>query len=140
MGLMYYPNPGEILLCNYNSGFILPEMTKIRPVAVVSPRLRRRAELVGVVPLSTSEPHETEDHHCRIELANPLPPPFDSAVMWAKCDMLATVAKSRLDRFRGGRKGGSRTFLSGQLDPVQVKALRSAILCGLGMGSLTIHL
>lgn len=140
MGLMYYPKPGEILLCDYDTGFIAPEMTKMRPIVVVSPRLRRRAELVGVVPLSTTDPEEANDHHCRIELNSPLPTPFDSPVMWAKCDMLATVARSRLDRFKGGRRGGSRIYLSGQLNPDQLKAIRAAILCRLGLGSLTIHL
>jgi uncharacterized protein YifN (PemK superfamily) len=140
MGLMYYPKPGEILLCNYGTGFVAPEMTKLRPVVVISPRLRRRGELVGVVPLSTTEPDQLEDHHCVISLAKPLPAPFDSEMMWAKCDMLATVAKSRLDRFKSGRSGGTRIYLSGQVDAEQLKALRAAVLCGLGLGSLTIHL
>jgi mRNA interferase MazF len=140
MGLMYYPKPGEILLCDYDTGFILPEMTKLRPVAVISPRLRRRGELVGIVPLSTTEPDQAEDHHCRIELSDTLPAPFHSPVMWAKCDMLATVAKSRLDRFKAGRNGGSRIYLSGQLSADQLKAVKAAVLCGLGLGSLTIHL
>src|SRR5690606_1059764 len=69
MGLMYYPKQGEILLCNYNTGFVAPEMTKIRLVVIVSPRLRRRADLVAVVPLSTTPPVNVEPHHCRTELA-----------------------------------------------------------------------
>jgi uncharacterized protein YifN (PemK superfamily) len=141
---MYYPKPGEILLCNYDTGFIIPEMTKRRPVVVVSPRLRRRADLVGVVPLSTSAPDTIELHHCRIELARPLPAPFDDPVMWAKCDMLATVAHARLDRFKIGRRTGTgaraRLYVSGQLDTEQLKAVKSAILCGLGLSSLTVHL
>lgn len=140
MALQYYPNPGEILLCDYNTGFIEPEMTKRRPVVVISPRLRRRAGLVGVVPLSTTEPDPVEAHHCRLELATPLPHPFDSPVMWAKCDMVATVAHARLDRFRAGRKDGSRVFLSGALRDDQLKAVKAAVLCGLGLSSLTIHL
>lgn len=140
MPLTYYPSPGEILLCNYDTGFIEPEMTKRRPVVVVSPRLRRRGELVGVVPLSTTEPQAIDPHHCRIELDKPLPAPFDAAIMWAKCDMLATVARSRLDRFRAGRQGGARIYLSGKVTPQQMRSLKIAILCGLGLDSLTIHL
>lgn len=140
MGLQYYPQPGEILLCDYDTGFILPEMTKLRPVVVVTPRLRRRGELVGVVPLSTTEPTNIDDHHCQITLAKPLPHPFDSPIMWAKCDMFATVARSRLDRFKAGRHGGQRIYLSGQLDAIQLKDVKAAVLHGLGMGSLTIHL
>jgi len=140
MGLTYYPKQGEILLCDYDTGFILPEMTKIRPVVVISPRLRRRAELVGVVPLSTTEPAQMDGHHCRIELERPLPYPFNSPVMWGKCDMLATIAKSRLDRFKGARKGGARVYTSGQLSAEQFKALQAATLFGIGLGSLTIYL
>lgn len=140
MALTYYPSPGEILLCNYHTGFIEPEMTKRRPVVVVSPRLRRRGELVGVVPLSTTEPQSVDPHHCRLVLEKPLPRPFESPVMWAKCDMLATVARSRLDRFKAGREGGARIYLSGKVTPAQLRDLKAAILCGLGLDSLTIHL
>ncbi|XVO20047.1 MAG: hypothetical protein HEQ18_08510 [Sphingorhabdus sp.] len=49
MALSYYPSIGEIVLCDYR-GFIEPEMIKTRSVVVVSPRLRRRGNLIGVVP------------------------------------------------------------------------------------------
>lgn len=142
MALTYYPRVGEILLCDYATGFVAPEMVKRRPVVVVSPRLRRRSELVAVVPLSTSEPVPQEAHHCRVELQRPLPAPFDSPVMWGKCDMVATVSRARLDRFRLGRKSGhgARKFVSGQLEDDQIHAIRIAVLCGLGFDSLTIHL
>lgn len=142
MGLMYYPRQGEILLCNYDTGFVAPEMTKRRPVVVVSPRLRRRADLGAVVPLSTTPPQNPEAYHCAIELAMPLPPPFDTPRMWAKCDMIATVALSRLDRFKAGRKadGGRRIFVSGKVSADQLRQVKSAILCGFGLDSLTTHL
>jgi uncharacterized protein YifN (PemK superfamily) len=62
--------------------------------------------------------------------------------MWAKCDMLGTVARLRLDRFKAGRTGtnGARAFSTGQLDPDQIKGVRTAVLCGLGLQFLTIHL
>lgn len=142
MALTYHPTPGEILLCNYNTGFIAPEMVKLRPVVVVSPRLRRRTNLVAVVPLSTTPPDPAEPHHCSIALTAPLPKPYEAAQMWAKCDMLATVALSRLDRFRDGRivGGGARRFMTGKVAPAQLVEIRKAILHGLGLGSLTIHL
>ena len=139
MALGYHPRPGEILLCDYGSGFIVPEMVKRRPVVVVSPRLRRRANLVAVVPLSTTEPNPLEQHQCQIVLAQPLPQPFDEAMMWAKADMLATVSMARLDRFRL-KVGGQRQYRSGQVTPAQLTEIRRAILHGLGMGSLTLHL
>lgn len=141
MPLTYYPQPGEVLLCNYGTGFIAPEMVKLRPVVVVSPRLRRRADLVAVVPLSTTPPNPAEPHHCSITLRVPLPKPFEAPQMWAKCDMVATVALARLDRFRDGRViGGARRFTTGKVDLAQLIEIRKAILHGLGLGSLTIHL
>jgi len=142
MALTYYPQIGEILLCDYTTGFIIPEMTKRRPVVVISPRLRRRNDLVAVVPLSTTDPTPAETHHCPLTLTKALPAPFDGLEMWAKCDMVATVSRQRLDRFKAGRKanGGARVYLSGQLDADQIKAVKAAVLCGLGLSSLTVHL
>lgn len=140
MSILYYPNQGEILLCDYGTNVIAPEMEKRRPIVVVTPRLRRRGELVGVVPLSLTEPDAPEDFHCRFELANPLPAPFDCPAMWAKCDMYSVVARARLDRFKAGRGGGKRIFVAGQVSADQLKAIKAGMLCGLGLPSLTIHL
>jgi len=105
MPLAYHPKIGEILLCDYETGFIPPEMTKRRPVVTISPRLRRRDNLVTVIPLSTTAPNWIENYHCEIELLQVLPKPFDSKIMWAKCDMVATVARTRLDRFKDPANG-----------------------------------
>ncbi len=142
MPLSYYPSPGEIVLCDYATGFIPPEMVKLRPVVIVSPRLRKRGDLVAVVPLSTTAPNPAEPHHCSLVLAVPLPRPFDSPQMWAKCDMVATVALSRLDRFRDGRVpgGNARRYTTGKVSAAQLIDIRKSILCGLGLSSLTMHL
>jgi uncharacterized protein YifN (PemK superfamily) len=142
MALSYYPSPGEIVLCDYGTGFIAPEMVKLRPVVIVSPRLRKRADLVAIVPLSTTAPNPAELHHCSLTLSKPLPKPYDSPQMWAKCDMLVTVALSRLDRFRDGRVpgGNARRYTTGKVSAAQLIDIRKAILCGLGLSSLTIHL
>jgi mRNA interferase MazF len=141
MPLSYYPNIGEIVLCDYR-GSVKPEMIKTRPVVVVSPRLRRRGNLVGVVPLSTTVPTSAEPYHCLIELENPLPPPFDNPVMWAKCDMYSVVSMQRLDRFKEAkqRHGGARQWRVGKANAAQIIALKKAVLCGIGFDSLTIHL
>lgn len=142
MALTYYPRQGEILLCDFTTGFVPPEMVKVRPVVVVSPRLRKRGNLVTVVPLSTTQSDQIEEHHCLIELERALPRPFESPVMWAKCDMVYAVSLARLDRFRIRKKNGGsqRQFVSGQVNPSQLKSLKAAVLCGLGLNSLTIHL
>ena len=136
MALMYYPRVGEILVCHYDPVALGAEMIKSRPVVVIGPRLRRRANLVGVVPLSTTAPSTEEAYHCKIELDHVLPPPFDKPVMWAKCDMYGSVSLLRLDRFKEpkARYGGPRKWTSGQLADKQIEAVRRAVLCGLGLG------
>jgi uncharacterized protein YifN (PemK superfamily) len=136
MALMYYPRVGEILVCHYDRVALGAEMVKSRPVVVIGPRLRRRADVVGVVPLSTTAPDPEECYHCKIELVRALPPPFDKPMMWAKCDMYGSVSLLRLDRFKEprARYGGPRKWSSGQLSDEQVRAVRAAVLRGLGFG------
>lgn len=139
MPLSYYPRVGEILACDYGTKIIPPEMNKTRPVVVIGPRLRRRGELVGVIPLSTTEPKSMEAFHCRFVLDKLLPPPFESPVVWAKCDMYSTVALGRLDRFKEPRAshGGARKWRSGRLNAEQIRQAKIGLLCGLGFDSLT---
>lgn len=134
MSLLYYPRVGEILVCHYGNDTIAPEMVKSRPVVVIGPRLRRRADLVGVVPLSTTAPRHVENYHASITLQHPLPRPFDSLEMWAKCDMFSVVSRQRLDRFKEPqqRYGGPRKWVSGFLDAEQIALIRTALALSLG--------
>ena len=140
MGIWYYPSPGEILLCDYGTHIVAPEMDKRRPVVIATPRLRKRNELVGVIPLSTTPPDDPDKHHYYFELAHPLPEPFDSPTMWAKCDMFSVVSRARLDRFKAGRSQGQRIYVAGKVSADQLREIKAALLCGLGLDSLTIHL
>lgn len=129
---------GTILLCDYSTGFRAPEMVKRRPAVVVSPRLPRRDGLCAVVPLSTAPPVADLPYLCRLVVTPTLPAPFDAAVMWAKCDMLATVCFERLDLFRTGRdQYGKRKYLHPRLPPDDLRRIRAAMLHGLGLGALT---
>lgn len=42
MALTFHPKPGAILVCDYDTGFVPPEMVKKRLCIVITPRLRRR--------------------------------------------------------------------------------------------------
>jgi mRNA interferase MazF len=143
MALTYYPSAGEILVCHYDKEHDVfdGEMCKSRPVVVVGPRLRQRGKVVTVVPLSTTEPLPLETFQWKLVIAQTLPAPFHSPVMWAKCDMVSAVALERLDRFKQPqvRYGGPRKWTSSKVTPEQLKEVRAAILCGLGLSSLTIY-
>ena len=135
MMLKFHPEPGTIIVCNFE-GFKEPEMVKARPVVVISPRLKRRHGLLTVVPLSTLEPVPFMDYHCRIELTQPLPAPFNRAVMWAKADMIYNVGFHRLDLLRTGRDStGKRRHLTPRLSEETLAQIKKCVLIGLGFGN-----
>lgn len=137
MPLNYPVAPGVILLCDYSTGFRPPEMVKLRPAVVISPRLPHRGRLCTVVPLSGTPPRSEVDYQCRIELEAPLPEPFPQAVWWAKADMLSTVSFDRLDLFRTKRDPmGKRKYLQPKVSPAIMENIRQAVLFSLGMGGL----
>lgn len=141
MPLKFHPEPGTVLICNFEPGFREPEMVKTRPVVVVSPRLKNRHGLATVVPLSTSAPERVLDYHCEISIDPPLPVPFDSPTMWVKADMIYTVCFDRLHLHRTGRdQYGKRKYLTVNLKPEEMAKVRRCLLAGLGMLSLTKHI
>jgi len=57
MAITFYPYPGSVLLYEYPpEGTVEPEMVKLRPVVIISEKMKHRGGLVTVVPLSASEP------------------------------------------------------------------------------------
>jgi mRNA interferase MazF len=136
--LKFHPEPGTILICDYSTGFRLPEMVKKRPVVTISPRLKRRDGLVTVVPLSTTSPNPVCDHHCCLTLNPPLPKPFDSPKVWVKADMIATVGFERLDLVRTPREAfKTRKYLTPRLEPAALKIVYQCVLHAMGLGHLT---
>ena len=55
MPLKFFPKAGQIFVCDF-SKFKEPEMTKWRPVIVISPKLPYRSEIATIVPISLTEP------------------------------------------------------------------------------------
>lgn len=138
--LKFHPNPGTILICDYGN-CSPPEMCKVRPVLVVSPRLKRRTGLCAIVALSTTPPDSIEAYHCEITLTPPLPPPFDSPTVWVKADMLSTVGFQRLDLPRTKRdQYGKRKYLNLRISSADMQRVQRAMLCGLGLPHLTPHI
>ena len=86
----------QLVYCDFR-GMIVPEIVKKRPVVIVSWRYRH--QLCTVVPISTVAPSVIEDWHYKLPTKS-LPTSLRSEECWAKCDMITTVATSRLDRVR----------------------------------------
>ncbi|MBR1604653.1 MAG: type II toxin-antitoxin system PemK/MazF family toxin [Alphaproteobacteria bacterium] len=131
--LHYYPNRGEVLLCDYR-GFKEPEMVKVRPVIVISPRFRSRPRLCTVVPLSTTAPDPVESFHMTISFPRLLPEPFNAPFHWIKADMINTVSMDRLSLIRCGRlPNGQRKYYQEKATPEQLAELESKIQIALGI-------
>lgn len=128
MPLTFHPDPGTIVICDFSTGFRPPEMVKVRPVVVISPR-RRVAQLVTVVPLSSVAPVPIEPWHYLLPPG--LYPPARGPI-WAKGDMLATVALDRLDRVRM-KSGGLRSYQTFQLPESELGAILACVRAALGL-------
>ena len=132
MALPFHPSPGTVVMCDFTPGFRPPEMVKLRLAVTISPKLKRRNDLVTIVPLSQSAPAPVEAWHHRIDLD--LPPPWGAGARWAKCDMLATVGYARLDLpYSKHPVTGSRQRVQRMLPAADVAALRAAIAAALGI-------
>jgi uncharacterized protein YifN (PemK superfamily) len=127
MPLLYQPREGSVLICDFR-GYEVPEMIKVRPVVVIR-KHRTNNLLVTVVPLSTTAPDRVLDHH--LELQSHLQ--GASPVCWAKCDMVATVSLSRLDRIKTRDRQGKRIYVISQLETDEFYAIKIAVRKALGV-------
>lgn len=127
MPLPFFPRAGQVLMCDFQ-GFNEPEMVKVRPIIVVSPRLPYRSEIAAIVPISLTAPKHDLPFCYRLS-KNYHPEETDDLPCWAKADMLLNIGTYRLSGFKVGRR--KWTFPS--LTAVDLAAVRPAILCGLGL-------
>jgi len=130
MTLNFYPQAGQIFVGNF-SDLKEPEMTKVRPVIVISPRLPYRSEIVAVVPISLTAPKHNLPYCFRLS-KNYHPQEPDDLPCWAKADMLMNVSTKRLSAFKIGR----RQYAYPTLTPEDLAGVRHAVLCGLGLDKL----
>ena len=140
MPLTFHPKPGMVLMCDFNTGFVAPEMVKKRPVVVVLPRPRRSNQLCTIVPLSTTRPVPVEPHHHQMD-SRSLPGKFAGNKTWTKCDMVATVSLNRLDRVMVGKdRSGKRLYVAQLVIPEEFLAIQRGLLTAIGLADLTKHL
>jgi len=127
MAISFYPRADQVLMCDF-SGFVPPEMNKVRPVVVTSPRLPNRSEIVSIVPISLTPPKREVPYVVRLS-RNYNPKERDDLPCWAKCDMLMNIGRFRLDGFKVGRRKWETPQLSGE----DLMAVRHGILKALGL-------
>lgn len=128
-------------MCDFNSGFKIPEMVKRRPVVVISPQIKSRSQLCTVVSLSTTKPDPIMPYHSEIELPSGKFPKNMNKTVWIKGDMVNTVGFHRLDLIRLERDDiGKRTYCLHVLDKESMNTVQRCILHGLGLSDLTKYL
>lgn len=105
----YYYKRGQVLVCDFSTGFVVPEMVKKRLAVVVSPDDTHGRGLYTIVPLSTTEPRAVKPWH--LDLPHLRVPGWAiDQHRWAKCDMIATVSATRLDRPHSRSAAGNREY------------------------------
>lgn len=127
----FYPKRGHVLICDFDRGFVAPEMVKRRPVVVISRAETHRRRLCTVVPFSTTTPHPVQPWHVLIQEA-PLPGALIHAQIWAKCDMLYTVSFERLNKLHRKTRQG-REYLSPRLNTTDLQAIMEGVRAYLGL-------
>ncbi len=126
----FIQEPGRYMMCDF-SGLKEPEMNKVRPVIVTSPRLPNRSEIVAVVPISLTAPAKEMPFVVRLS-KNYHPMEQDDLPCWAKCDMLLNIGRFRLDGFKVGR----RKWECPQVIGADLDAVRAGVLHALGLSDL----
>lgn len=130
MPLPFYPRMGHVLVCDFK-GFQEPEMCKVRPVIVVSPRIPYRDEIVAVVPISLTEPRNKRASIYRLS-KNYHPSEPDDLPCWAICDMVLNIGRARLEGFKVGRRKWEFPQLTGD----DLLAVRYSTRAGLALDRL----
>ncbi len=143
MALKFHPVPGTILMCDFDTGFQVPEMVKKRPVIVLSPKRKRCSGLCTVVAISTKEPQEI-DNWC-YELPKECLPDtqfYQNKTSWVKGDMVYRVSFNRLELIKVGKdkETGKRIYFKQSLEEAQLKQVYSCVLNALNLSNLTEHL
>ena len=130
-------------MCDFSEGFKEPEMVKVRPVVVVSPKRKHCSGLCTVVAISTVTPNIIENYHYKIPIVSmPQIKRFQSKDSWVKGDMIYRVSFNRLDLIRVGKERGTnkRKYFKQSLGREQMKSIYSCILYALNLGHLPQHL
>lgn len=132
MPINFHPRRGTVLYCDF-VGLKPPEIVKCRPIVVLS---GRHKELCTVVPLSGTEPDPIQSHHHLLD-EHSLPKCLSGERIWAKCDLIMTVAFWRLDRARAGRDAtGKRVYEAKLISSKDLEAIERGVIHALCMNHL----
>jgi len=117
---------------------------KSRPVVVLTPPIKGRANLVTIVALSTKKPNIILPFHYQIP-KNSMPQlgRFQENETWLKGDMIYTMGFHRLNLVTLGKRNpqtGKRIYFNNRLGRAQMKEIYACVLHGLNLPGLVEHL
>lgn len=134
-GLKFQPRLRAIVTCDY-TGFVEPEMVKVRSVVVLA-KSRTNNRLLTVVPLSTTPPEKISPCHHKLN-GNPHPDENPKLEVWAKCDMVYTVSLARVNFYKTrSRRGGRAVYHSTlSVSAADYLAIQKGVRYALGLEDL----
>lgn len=135
MPLPFHPNPGLIVICDFE-GLKEPEITKRRPAIVMSPRRRDRGRLCTVLPISTTAPDRETLNQFQLHIAPALPEPYPEQDVWVKCDLIYTVSLERLNLPWWKDDEGKRQYVQQVVGEDDMQAIQRCMLAALGFQEL----
>jgi len=136
------PKPGDVYMCDF-SGYVPPEIVKLRRVIIVSPP-NPGARIALVVPVSTTRPRILTALHVELPGGHVYRCFTGASEVWVKSDLIAHVRFDRLDRVRipvfdttGIPVPRRYEYLATvTLSPAHFREVRQAMLHALGLGRL----
>ena len=145
MALEFHPRPGQLLHCDFSTGFREPEMVKSnRPVVVLTPSMVGRGALVTVAALSTVKPDPIMPYHLEIpKSCMPMLGRFQEDSSWLKGDMVYAVGFHRLDLIKLGardRQTGQRLYFNRCFSRDRMKEVYGCVLTAMNLGHVTEHI
>jgi uncharacterized protein YifN (PemK superfamily) len=125
----FVPAEGMMLLCDFSAGFKPPQMVKVRPVVVLSQRVRNRQTCI-VVPCSSAAPQNTKVVSVILYQSKYS---FLDCNSFAKCEMAATVSNGRLFLFRDRVTGRGRDSRLTTVDAGDLANIRRGTARAIGL-------
>src|SRR3569833_2212618 len=127
MAIPFKPTARSVVLCNFASGFHPPEMCKVRPVVVLSPKRDNRNTCI-VVPLSTVAPRFPRKFHHQLDLMS-MPAQLRDRASWVKGNLVTAVGLWRIERLAKLSKSSEQeTFASHKVTQEDWDAIKRAVI------------
>ena len=127
MAIQFHPRPATVLICNFETGFVPPEMVKPRRVIVISPKKFNNLGTCMVVPVSKTPPNEAPPLHIQFP-AGKYHFFHRDFPCWAKCNMVYSVSLQRLDRLRVGTE-----YLTPSITELDLRLVRRTVAFAAGI-------